>query len=305
MTFKKSSEIQKIFGLSRDDINRLDKDGVLKPRRSGQGIASQYSNEDIYRLLDVKMYLLAGYRISDMKNILTSSYDSDSGISEQIHIYKKRIQMLEFIRVMRADFNELEQFSAKQVIEFNKKAAKNSNLPDYGTDEYFESAWEYLEMIFLVDFLSQRESLNSEKEEVLDKVLEAYKLVGKILELSGTEIDQNEVKDFILTIADYSDEDDMEVKDYIKEIIDEYLSNKEQIADELEKECIVPQTRGLKEEMAVIYKKILKHFFEFSLSYFVDEEELYCIYINLKRFAQNIDIKALEQGIVRLEGRKE
>lgn len=33
MIYKKSSEIQKIFALSRDDINRLNSDGVLKPKK--------------------------------------------------------------------------------------------------------------------------------------------------------------------------------------------------------------------------------------------------------------------------------
>ena len=301
MKYKKSSEIQRIFGLSRDDVNRLDKDGIINPKRNGQGIASRYGIEDMSRLLDVKIYLLAGYRISDMKNILTSTYDSDAGISEQIHIYKKRIQMLEFIQTMRADLNELQHFSSKQVTEMNKVTAQNSNFPDYGSDEYFELAWEFLELIFIVDFLSQRESVNAEKNDVLKRVFEAYKLVNKILDISGTKIDQNEVQEGLKTIATYSAEDDINVKEFIKEIIDEYLNNKALILEEFERECIAPKTYGVEERIALIYKKFMKDFFEFALSYFVDEEELYCIYVNLKRFAQSIDIKSFEQGIINLE----
>ena len=103
MNEKTSSEVQDIFGFSRDDIKRLESIEVVKPEKRGQGRASIFGEEAINRLLDVKLYILAGYRISDMESIFSNDHDPQDMISEQIHIYKKRIQMLEFIQAMRAD----------------------------------------------------------------------------------------------------------------------------------------------------------------------------------------------------------
>ena len=47
---KTSTELQKIFNVSRDDVRSLEDYGVLKPKKYGQGIASQYGVEDMYYL---------------------------------------------------------------------------------------------------------------------------------------------------------------------------------------------------------------------------------------------------------------
>lgn len=301
---KTSSEIQEIFGLCRDDVKRLEKDGVLNPAKSGQGKASKFGEEDMSRLLDIKMYLLAGYRISDMKRIITDNYDSDEGIAEQIHVYKKRIQMLEFIRVMKADYKKIGELSPKQLIETGKVSAEKTNMPTYGSKEYFDIFWDYIKLVFIVDFLSQRESLKVDREVVLNRAYAAYIIVEKILKMSGTEINRDEIREAFVEMANTPIEDDQEIKEFAKELVGEYLSHKEQILEELTKESIAPITDELDAQAGSIFKDIMNHFFRFTLDYFVDEEELYCVYLNFRQFVNGLDQENLATGIVRLGGKK-
>ncbi len=303
MIDKKSSEIQEIFGLCRDDIKRLEKDGVLKPVKSGQGKASKFGEGDMNRLLDIKMYLLAGYRISDMKKIITDDYDSDGGIVEQIHIYKKRIQMLEFIRVMKSDFDELETLSLNQLIETGKVFAEKTNIPMYGSKEYYDTFWDYIKLVFIIDFLSQRESFKVDSTIVFQRAYTAYNIVEKILKLSGTEINQDEIRNAFIEMANTPMESEQEIKGFIKELVEECLSNKEQIMAELTRESITPITEELDPQTGKIFKDMMNHFFRFTLDYFVDEEELYCVYMNFRKFINGLDQEALTAGIVRLGGK--
>ncbi len=303
MIDKTSSEIQEIFGLDRDDVRRLEKDGVLKPKKNGQGKASRFGEEDMNRLLDIKIYLLAGYRISDMKKIITEEYDSDEGIAEQIHIYKKRIQMLEFIRVMRSDIKELSTLRQKQLINAGVVSAEKTNLPKFGSKEYFDAFWDYIKLVFIVDFLSQKESFKTDNEIILKRTFAAYNIIKKILGMSGTEIDDEEFVSAFSEIASIHINSDDEIKDFLKELVEEYLSNKNKIMEDLIHENIDPITDELDQRAGDVYRDMMYHFFQFTLDYFVDEEELYCIYINFSKFVNGLDQDALSKGIVRLGGK--
>ena len=210
MKGKTSLEIREIFGLERDDIRRLEKDGVLTPQKSGQGKASVFGMQDLDKLLDIKMYLLGGFRISDMSGIFTEDYDSDERIGEQIHIYIKRIQMLEFIRVIRSDFKAFEILEQKKIIQSGRITAKNTNLPEYGTEEYFDEFWNFLKLVFIMDFLSQKESF-SRQEVVLKKAMDAYHIVERILERSGIKFESEEIIQGLLKLIDSPIEEDSDL----------------------------------------------------------------------------------------------
>ena len=231
MSGKNSSEIQDIFGLCRDDIKRLEKDGVLNPKKSGQGKASLFSERDLNNLLDIKIYLLAGYRISDMKNIITATYDSDSGISEQIHIYKKRIQMLEFIQTIRADIRKLDTLSQGQLMDVSRVHAEKTAIPAFGTQEFNDFSWNFMKLIFIIDFMSQKESFKQDSEIIVKRALAAYRIVVDILSMTGTEIRREDLIEGLNELRKEPIEDDREVKEFAKELVEEYLNQKDQIID--------------------------------------------------------------------------
>ena len=300
MIYKTSSEIQEIFGLNRDDVRRLEKDGVLKPEKNGQGKVSKFGEEDMNRLLDIKIYLMAGYRISDMEKIITEEYDSDEGIAEQIHIYIKRIQMLKFIRAIRSDIKALNTLSRKQLVATGVVSAEKTNLPKFGSKEYFDVFWDYIKLVFIVDFLSQKESFNTNNEIILKRAFAAYDIVKKILWMSGTEIGDDKIVSAFSEMASTPIESDDEIKDFLKELVEEYLSNKSKIMEDLIHENIDSITDELDWRAGKVYRDMMHHFFQFTLDYFVDEQELYCIYINFRKFVNGLDQDALSKGIVRL-----
>ena len=120
MSYKTSSEIQEIFELQRDDIKRLQKAGVLNPVKKGQGKASLFGDDDMSRILDIKMHMLAGYKVSQMCNFFDEAYDSDEELSKQIHMYKKRILILEYIRTLKTDIREFDKLNQNQINEFGQ-----------------------------------------------------------------------------------------------------------------------------------------------------------------------------------------
>ncbi len=298
MIRKATSEVLDIFCLCRDDIKRLQKEGILTPEKKGQGITTYYTDKELNKLLDIKMYLLAGYRISDMETIFTDEYDSETGIAEQIHVYKKRIQMLEFIQNIRLDLEDFQKLSQTQLIKTGKVSAQKSNLPEYGTDSYYDLFWNIVKLIFVVDFLSQKESFKTEKKIVLRRVLEAYRVCEEILEISGTEINREEIKQAFIEMANTPIEDS-EIKEFVSDVVKECIRNRDAILDELNRENIKPITDELDSQSGKIYKKMMDHIFKFALDYFVDEEELFCVYVNFRNFVNGLDQQALEDGVIK------
>ncbi len=303
MVDKTSTEVQEIFGLERDDLRRLEKAGVLNPVKSGQGKVSRFGQEDMDRLLDVKIYLLAGYRIVDMGQAFTEGYDSEEMVAEQIHIYKKRIQLLEYIRVARADIKKLGSLSQKQMIETAEASAESTNLPQVGSAEYFDKFWDLIKLVFIVDYLSQKESFADDSDVVLKRAFTAYHIIESILKMSGIEINQEELVNVFFEMASTPIEDG-EIRMFAKELVQEYLHNKDQLMKEFLDECVNPITEKLDEQAGEVFRNMVGHFFQFILDYFVDEEELYCVFVNFIRFVNGLDQEALSKGIVRLGGKR-
>lgn len=305
MNKKTSTEIQEIFGLGRDDIRRLERDGVLNPVKSGQGKASLFGEEDLWNLLDIKMYLTAGYRISDMKTIITDDYDSDESLSMQIRLYKKRIQLLEFIGKLKSYVNEFRKLKKSQLFEICKITAKKANMPSYGTNEYFEGAWNYIKLIFIADFMSQKESLMEKDDAVTQKrVFTAFKTGVEILRITGMEVNYEKIIENLKEIAANPIENEEEIKDFIQNIVDEYLSNKEEIINDLITESAALEIEGVDTQARGVLEDFYKDFVGFIFDYFIREEELYYLYLNFRKFINGLDKQALSNGIVRLGGEK-
>ena len=308
MSDKTSTEIQEIFGLGRDDVKRLEKEGVLKPKKNGQGKASIYGDDDLNRLLGIKIYLMGGYRIADMKSIITDSYDSSKSIAEQIHMYKKRIQVLEYIQNIDTDINRLVTLMIEKndmAEDLQKVSDDISKISVYNSKEYRELFWDMIKLVFIIDFLSRKESLDEDKGIAMDRALSAYKIVVKLLDLSGAEISKEEIKNELIDIVNAPEGDDQELMEYVRELKDEYLSSKGKIMEEFTNETYDQISEMMGEQSANLVKEMINHTIQFILDYFVDEEELYCIFKNFHRFVNGLDQKALAEGEIRLVGKQQ
>lgn len=303
MLAKKSSEIQEIFGLSRDQIRTLEKEGVIKPEKNGQGKASLYGYEDVNLLLDIKLYLLAGYRIVDMKNIIKDNFDYEEAITEQLHILKKRLQMLEFIRIIRKDFKKLEQLDARQLVNVGKVAAKKSQMPEFGTEEYFDKLLDLLKLVFIVDFLSQRSSFVVDSKVVLSRTLDAYRILDTIIQTQDEDFHTDDISliDIFSEIANTSDQG---IQGMVNEIVDECRKNKDDILKDFTRTSITPITDELDKETGIVYRDMMLHLFQFAIDYFVDKDELYCIFTNIRHFVNGLNPEALANGVVRIGGKR-
>lgn len=296
MNEKTSSEVQDIFGFSRDDIKRLESIEVVKPEKRGQGRASIFGEEAINRLLDVKLYILAGYRISDMESIFSNDHDPQDMISEQIHIYKKRIQMLEFIQAMRADDKELAKLDERQLIELDKLSVKNNHMPEFGTIEYHDKVLDLLKLIFIVDFLSQKDSFRADISIVRQRSMTALNLILGFFELTG----EDDTKEKLLRLVKEPIDDDLDIKDIVKDFSEEWLAEKDKILEELTNDIFESIPEEVDEQVVSVYKMIVLHLSQFVADYFFDEHELYCIFINLRNLFKELDQDALDKGKIKL-----
>ena len=144
MISKTATELRKILGLDRNTFQRLeDKEGIT-PNKIGQGIATEYSADDISKLIDVKLLLLSGFRVSEMPQLLCEEYYPDNIINEQMRMYKRRIAMLEFVSMLREAYEEFSRVSQTSETAHGKAGLLSDSFNmDYG----FCS----LEFLFLLD----------------------------------------------------------------------------------------------------------------------------------------------------------
>ena len=281
---KCSSEIQDIFGLSRDDVRRLENEGLLKPIKRGQGKAAIYGEADLFRLLDIKIYLLAGYRIADMSNIITEDIDSDTNLDEQIYLYKKRILMLEFIKGMKAYLKKIRTLSAEQYNSLISVSINNSNLSSRNANEFFDVIWDMYKLLFIADYLSQRTSFKEKSEIVSKRVSDAYITVKKLCQVTGNTKGLEELKFNMAAMAHEIDEE--EVKEFVDELVDEYQQDKEKIIYDFISDCIIPITKKLDVQTGDLVREFWEYVIRFLMDYFFDKNELYCIFINVLRFLE-------------------
>lgn len=300
MINKTNSELRELFGLSRDDIRRLEDDGVLNPKKEGQGKAALYGLVDVNILLDVKLLLLSGYRVADMKNIINDSYNSDAELKEQIHTYKKRIQMLEFIRRIRADLRKLDQFSKEQLFEAGKIPQKSYNIPNF--QKYYDMYLDIIKLILLLETLSKKNSfIDHQQSIVIKRFYDAYRIVEKLIQLSGRKIPKEELIDFFTELTEFTTDDEYEIRSLINEIINE----KKSMIDEIKNESTPSYFDELEDEIAVYYKDVYMDIVTFFIDYFIDEDELYYLFYNFILFANNLDKDSLNKyGIITIKGGK-
>ncbi len=302
MKSKTSLEVREIFDLSIDDIKRLEKAGVINPLKRGQGRASQFAMSDLDRLLDVKIHLLAGYRISDMSEIFTEKYDAEESIRQQIHIHEKRILMLEFIKTIRDDLKKLENLNKNQLTEIGQASVQYSKIPFHDIDEYFDTSWKFIKLVFIMDYLSQKHIFDDESD-VVRKAYDAYSIIKEIIRIIGIEIDESEVHELFIDMADSTVEDDQAIRLLVKEWVSEYRKVKDELLEEIDKKNITPAVNNIDVNAGECFRSVIKHLFQFTMDYFVNEDELFWLYHNFRKFIYRLDRDALSKGIVKIGGK--
>lgn len=299
MGYKNSSEVREIFCLSRQNMRSLTK--LVKPKGSGKGTAFEFSKDDMNRLLDIKMYQLAGCELSEIQRIFNDGYGSDETINEQIRLYEKRIIMLKFIRDIRSDVRNFTKLSPAQITEINKKSSQMSKLPEYGTSDFDDALWDFIELVLIFDLLSQKKSLNNKSKENSEKVLNALRIILKMLKITGKGIKQEDITSAFIEFANFSEEDDQDFKTAISEALTEYEEKKGTILDILKEkyvESVTGQSDPLTQE---VYMNLIQHLLQFISEYFVGEEELNNLYTNFRNFIYDLDQEKLKAGVIKLK----
>ena len=298
-----NNQICHVFGISRDDVNRLCKASVINPEVLGQGIASMYSEADMDILLMVKVYLMAGYKISDMEDIFTkekaSEKTSDERIAKQIRKYKRRIRLLEFIQAMRLNFNKTRMLSVEQQANTIIVQNENFEMPEYNSNEYQALTWEIIQLVFILDYLCQEESLSDDGKEVANKIKAVLITVRKLIVMKGLDI--NEARKDFIEFGNTSF-NDQEIKEASNEVYEYIVANKEKIIDALMQSNSDPVTSKLDDQSGSVYRDRMKILNEFLVDYFFDAEAMVCLITNFLRFFNEIDKDALKEGEIKLIG---
>lgn len=309
MINKTSKELRQIFDLNRDDMRYYTdpKHGVLKPEKSGKGQADNYSETDIERLLDIKIYRLSGYGNKDMGNIFTESYDSDEEIAEQIKVYKRRILILEFIQKLRSNLREAKDYISEQSVEAIVSTVKA--LDSYGYEiKSFEDIYELfldmIKLIFIVDYLSQKESIKDRNEiKSLNRSKEAFDLMVTYSELFGKKITPEGTRESLTKMIIAFEEGDLNPKSDAKQLAD-LISNKRQAFKRLMRKIWNRNTKEWDVRSGRNYVERMMIMLDFVLDYFADEDTIYCLLKNTENFLRGLDRIALEGGEVKLPKNK-
>ncbi len=295
-----ASELQDIFCLDHNDVNRLLKLEVLTPKKNGLGKASVYGVQDFDRLLDIKMYLLAGFRIPDMPSIFTENFDADDKINKQIHVYKKRIQMLEFIQNIRSDIKAFDRLSQEQIVKAMSVTAQNTNMPEYGSKDYVKLFQGMLKLIFIIDYFSQEKSLAASLKMVCERFLDAYHTIEPFMKYLEIEISNKDICNALLEIQDCPVEDNAVVRRYVREWVTELKKGKQETFRYMQNEIIPTIVDGLDQDSSECYVAELQHFVQFIYEYFIGEEEIFCLISNFVRFVKGLDRNALLQEKIKM-----
>lgn len=297
------NQICHVFGITKDDVYRLCKAGVIKPEVFGQGIASNYSEADMDSLLVVKIYLMAGYTIADMEDIFSedkvSEKTSDEGIAKQIRKYKRKIRLLEFIQEIRLNLNETRKLSVEQLANTIVVQNENFKMPEYGSDEYHALTWEIIQLVFILDYLCQEESLSDNKKEVINKIKAVLFTFRKLAVMKGLDI--SEFRNDIIEFGKKSI-NDQEIKEVTKEVYEYIVANKEELIKVLMQSNSDPVTQKLDDQSGSVYRDRMQILYEFMVDYFLDEEAMVCLITNFLRFFNEIDMEALKKGEIKLIG---
>ncbi len=293
----KSLEAREMFNLSREDMRRLENMGVLVPQKYGQGIAADYDEKCLLRLLDIKFLLLAGFRLSEMEEIMADDYDSDELINDQILEYKKRILMLEFINKVRRELIDSNNISGRQITETQNQIWKNAGIELY-TINPSALCWDVIRLVFIFDYLSRKKNYD-EEDTIIKKEYDAYLTLKRMIYLFAKD-EKDEVNNFIKDLFNelidvFGNIDDEEIKQLVKDIINEYGNNKEKLITKFKNE-IGPIYDGIEKSIIEVYSSFAIKLFEFICAYFIGENELYYLIKNFTRFLNSIDKKRLKHG---------
>jgi len=291
MISKTATELRKILGLDRNTFQRLEDKAVITPNKIGQGIATEYSADDISKLIDVKLLLLSGFRVSEMPQLLCEEYYPDNIINEQIRMYKRRIAMLEFVSMLRGAYEEFSKVSQTSETA-NGKAGLLSDSFD------MEYGFCSLEFLFLLDEFSQVHFRNELDDSttykgIAERVSDLLDCFSKI----ESEASKDELMDILIELSE-QDISDKEIGAFYKE-----LSNLLRIA-KMPINVMVSKVFSKKackdKQLMNLFKRLYKQLASALSGYFLDQYTLRIIIRNLQEFIRKMDTDAYKlNGTIR------
>lgn len=309
MINKTSKELRQIFDLNRDDMRYFTnpKDGVLKPKRSGKGQADKYSEAEIDRLLDIKIYRMTGYKNQEMKEIFKGDYVSDDEIAEQIKTYKRRILILEFIQKIRTNLKDAREFVKEQSVEAIVSTVKTLNSYGFEINSFediYDIFLDMIKLVFIIDYLSQKESIKDENEiKSLNRSMEAFDLIAYYSELFGGKITPEWINDNLIQMLYAFEEGNLEPKTDAKEFAN-LLNDKKQAYKRIMRKNWNKSTNEWDAQTRKNYIERMMILLDFVFDYFADEYTIYYLFKNVENFLRGLDREALERGEVKLPKNK-
>ena len=175
---KTRSDIQECLLFGRDELKYILKKIEIDSKKHGVGVATEFDEDGLDKLLDVKIMLLAGFRLTDISTV--NLKESDAIIANQIRLFKGRIRLLEFIQCIYNDISIYEHL----VLEYGDRIDKEfkSLLTDYSSGDNTEVIrWKYINIGLLINWLSSMEvirdnriycngnKINTEDEKIIKK----------------------------------------------------------------------------------------------------------------------------------------
>ena len=175
---KTRSDIQECLLFGRDELKYILKKIEIDSKKHGVGVATEFDEDGLDKLLDVKIMLLAGFRLTDISTV--NLKESDAIIANQIRLFKGRIRLLEFIQCIYNDISIYEHL----VLEYGDRIDKEFKnlLTDYSSGDNTEVIrWKYINIGLLINWLSSMEvirdnriycngnKINTEDEKIIKK----------------------------------------------------------------------------------------------------------------------------------------
>ena len=302
MATKTGTEVQDIFCWSRQNyrsvIDLIGKEKFTKDNAGG--VSYTFNEEEMYRLLDIKIFQLAGCENPKIKKVLSDSDELDKEISNQIRQHEKNILVLKFLRDIRSDIKEYAKLSPEQVSDVNEKSAQLSKMPSLGSPEYYDVIWDLVELVFIIEYLTQNKSRQADTKQNNKKVLTALFIVERLIVLRLKVTTHEDIVKALLDLSDSPKGDEQDLKLLIKDILSEYEEQKDVFLNDFKQNQIEPVTDQTDFQTGEAYRNMGLHFYQFISEYFVGEQELNNLFLCIQDFIYSLDQEKLKVGEIKL-----
>lgn len=180
-------EIEQNLGFSRKEIRYLENVGIIEVANKTQGKEYEYSKADLQRFYLVRFFKDCGYKVQEIKRILSNHYEENKLIEEGIIRMRCQIKKLNNnIKLAKAMLNNtLINF-------FNYSSVVDSYL-----NNYKDTAYSYIFLTNLFGSINIDEYFNQKIYECIDKIIDDY--VDYIIDMDEM------ISDYSYTSTDFSE----------------------------------------------------------------------------------------------------